>query len=96
MVDLTNEVRGGYLRKSPFKQYGLKVELGGVGKEWLDVNFNPREECVQKGCEELSRGWCSWCGVVRRGEGMIGSWEDEKEASDFGKSYRLSRGLIFI
>lgn len=43
----------GSLRKSPFMQDGRKVELGGVGKEWLDMDCSLREECVRKGCEEL-------------------------------------------
>ena len=80
----------GSLRKSPFMQDGRKVELGGVGKEWLDVDCSLREECVRKGCEELFSGRCSWCGVVRGGGGSIGRWEGEKEGSDFGECYRLS------
>ena len=58
-------------------QDGRKVELGGVGKEWLDVDCSLREECVRKGCEELfstgvaGAGWWEKGGFNRE----MGRWE---------------------
>lgn len=66
-----------------------------MGKEWLEVNSNSKEECRQKDdedsehdmFEDLSTGGPSWCRAV--GEGRIGSWGGERKGLDLGGFCRL-------